>query len=300
MAIRKFSGVFGPVATPFAARGDLDIAAFNHNLAAHFAAGLDGVVVNGSTGEAALLDEMERARLIEAARDVTPADKLLIAGTGAEATHITIDRSRRAAALGADAVLVVAPHYYGDQMKQAALEAHYERVADASPIPLLLYNIPKYMHFRLEPDVVRHLAVHDNIVGMKDSAGNMDTLALYLETQNATFSVLTGHGGTWREALSLGVRGGILAVALFAGELTLAVRDAVAAGDAGDAAELQARLTPLALEIVGKMGVAGVKAAMDAVGLLGGAVRQPLPPLTDAELQRVHDLLAHAAVARAA
>jgi len=299
VAVRQFHGVFGPVTTQFAANGDVDLAAFSQNLKAHIAAGLDGVVVNGSTGEAALLDEGERDRCLEAGRAAIGSDKLLIAGTGAESSRLTIDRCRRAASAGADAVLVVAPHYYGDKINAQALKAHYERVADESPLPVLLYNIPKYMHFRLEPDLVQQLAGHDNIVGMKDSAGDVECLGLYVQTQDETFSVLTGHGGTWQQALALGVRGGILAVALFAVELTLAVRDAMQQGKPNEAVELQSRLTPLALQIVGKMGVAGVKAAMDAVGLRGGLTRLPLLPLGAIEAERVRALLSESAVAPA-
>lgn len=297
MAVRQFHGVFGPVTTPFAANGDVDLAAFTQNLEAHVAAGLDGVVVNGSTGEAALLDESERDRVLEAGRGAIGRDKVLIAGTGAESARLTIDRCRRAKAAGAEGVLVVAPHYYADKMNAAALKAHYERVADESPLPVLLYNIPKYMHYRLEPELVRQLASHDNIVGMKDSSGDMECLAQYLESQDEMFSVLTGHGGTWQQALALGVRGGILAVALFATELTLAVHDAMREGKPNEAVELQARLTPLALQIVGKMGVAGVKAAMDVVGLRGGLTRLPLLPLGAIEAERVRALLSESAVA---
>ncbi|HEY7568136.1 MAG TPA: dihydrodipicolinate synthase family protein [Gemmatimonadaceae bacterium] len=297
MAVRQFHGVFGPVTTPFAANGDVDLAAFSQNLKAHLAAGLDGVVVNGSTGEAALLDEGERDRLLEAARGAVGSDKLLIAGTGAESARLTIDRCRRAASAGVDAALVVAPHYYGDKMTPQALKAHYERVADESPLPVLLYNIPKYMHFRLEPDLVQQLAGHDNILGMKDSAGDVECLGRYVQVQDETFSVLTGHGGSWQQALALGVRGGILAVALFAVELTLAIRDAMQQGKPNEAVELQSRLTPLALQIVGKMGVAGVKAAMDAVGLRGGLTRLPLLPLGAIEAERVRQLLSESAIA---
>ncbi|MEW5916490.1 MAG: dihydrodipicolinate synthase family protein [Gemmatimonadota bacterium] len=299
MAVRQFHGVFGPVTTPFNAAGDVDVAAFAHNLTSHIAAGLDGVVVNGSTGEAALLEEAERDALLETARKAI-GPKLLIAGTGGESARMTIARSRRAAALGADAVLVVAPHYYGDKMTPQALKAHYERVADETPIPVLLYNIPKYMHFRLEPELVQQLAGHDNIMGMKDSAGDVECLARYMAAQDDSFSVLTGHGGTWQQALALGVRGGILAVALFAAELTLAVREAMQNGNVDEARELQERLTPLALQIVGKMGVAGVKAALDAVGLRGGLTRLPLLPLGAIEAERVRQLLNQSAVAQTA
>ena len=121
--------------------------AFAANVRAHLAAGLHGVVVTGSTGEAALLDEDERAHLVDLARDATPHDRTLLVGTGAESTRAVIARNRMAAERGADGVLVVAPHYYGDAMTADALRDHYERIADASPVPVLLYTIPKYMHF---------------------------------------------------------------------------------------------------------------------------------------------------------
>jgi 4-hydroxy-2-oxoglutarate aldolase len=295
--MRSLTGILGPVVTPFTSREELDLEAFASNVEGHLAAGLAGVVVAGSTGEAALLDEGERAALVESARDVVPRDKWLIAGTGAESTRLTVQRCRIAAERGADAVLVVAPHYYGaPAMTGAALERHYAAVADGSPIPVLLYNIPKYMHFRLEPDLVARLSAHGNIAGMKDSSGDMAYLARCMPSQSATFTVLTGNGATWMDALALGVRGGILAVALFAPELSVEVWSAHGGARQGEAVESQSRLTPLASEIVGRMGVAGVKAAMDRVGLRGGRVRAPLQPLTREEEDRVTALLRQASV----
>lgn len=289
-------GVFAPVVTTFGAGEALDLDAFATNLRAYTAAGLSGVVVCGSTGEAALLDEDERRALIERSRRELPSDVLLITGTGAESTRLCVQRCRDANDHGAHAVLVVAPHYYASAMTPAALEAHYRRVADESPLPVLLYNIPKYAHFALEPDLISRLASHENIAGMKDSAGDLDRLAGYLQSQGDEFTVLTGHGGTFHRALEMGVRGGILAVALFAAEHTLDVLERHRASDRDSAAESQAALTPLALEIVGRMGVAGVKAAMDRVGLSGGPVRSPLVPLGLADVSRVDALLRDARV----
>ena len=293
-------GVIGPVVTTFGVRDEsLDLDTFATNLRAYAAVGLSGVVVCGSTGEAALLDEAERAALIERARGELPGDALLIVGTGAESTRQCVQRCRVAAQLGAHAVLVVAPHYYSSAMTPGALEAHYRRVADESPLPVLLYNIPKYMHFALEPDLVARLATHENIVGMKDSAGDLKRLQGYVQSQGESFTVLTGHGGTFHDALQLGVRGGILAVSLFAAELTLDVYERHFAGDRDEAAESQRALIPLAAEIVGRMGVAGVKAAMDRVGLGGGPVRLPLLPLGVEDSTRVDALLRDARVTTA-
>lgn len=285
-------GVLGPLVTPFHADESLDLAAFELNVRAHLDAGLDGVLVAGSTGEAALLGDDERRVLIAAARRGVPRGKQLLAGTGAESTRHCVARCRDAAAEGADAVLVVAPHYYSNAMTPAAIEAHFLRVADESPLPVLLYNIPKYMHFRLEPELVAILARHPNIIGMKDSSGDMATFPRYVESQSDTFSVLTGHGGTFATALRLGARGGILAVALFAPELAIEVFRAYHEGREADADAAQKPLVPMAAEIVARMGVPGVKAAMDRVGLRGGYVRLPLLPTPAGDLARIEELVA--------
>jgi 4-hydroxy-2-oxoglutarate aldolase len=292
-------GIFGPVITTFDRRGELDLDAFGANLKAHVAAGLDGVVVAGSTGEAALLEEGERQRLVEMARSVIPSSHHLIVGTGAESTKACVRRCREAAERGATACLVVAPHYYANAMSVRALQAHYERVADESPVPVLLYNIPKYMHFKLEPELVVRLAEHENIVGMKDSSGDLETLAKYLVVQGPNFGVITGHGGTWLKALKMGVVGGILAVALFAPELTLEIARLAATDHEPEASESQRRLTPLALEIVGRLGIPAVKVAMQRVGLHGGPVRLPLLDASPDEARQVEELLREASVALA-
>lgn len=287
-------GILAPVVTPFDATGEVDGDAFARNLRAHLASGLSGVVVTGSTGEAALLDDAERALLVERARAEVPAHVTLLVGTGAESTRATIARSRAAAERGADGVLVVAPHYYGEAMTPEALRAHYQRVADESPVPVLLYTIPKYMHFALSPELVAELARHENVVGMKDSSGDATLFARYLESKSDSFRVLTGSGVLYGEALRMGADGGILAVALFAPELALDVMRARATGDADAAAAAQAVLSPLASRIVGTMGVAGVKAALDRVGLTGGLPRSPLRPLGTAATAMLAELL-HAA-----
>jgi 4-hydroxy-2-oxoglutarate aldolase len=301
MTQRTLHGVFAPVVTTFDSRtGDLDLEGFASNIAAHLESGQSGVVVCGSTGEAALLEEAERQALISAARRVVPDDRWLIAGTGAESTRATIRRCREARERGADGVLVVAPHYYGSAMTPPALDAHFRRVADASPCPVLLYNIPKYAHLVLEPELIGGLASHDNIVGMKDSAGDLARLARYTALQSETFTVLTGHGGSWAQALASGVSGGILAVALFAADLAFEIFGLHQRGEMEEAAARQRALTPLAAEIVARMGVAGVKSAMELVGLRGGPVRSPLLPLAAEDAGQLDGLLRGAGLAVAA
>ena len=295
-------GILAPVVTPFDRSGGVDGDGFVSNVRAHLDAGLHGIVVAGSTGEAALLDEDERARLVELARNAVPRDRTLLVGTGAESTRAVIARNRMAAERGADGVLVVAPHYYGDAMTADALRDHYRRIADESPVPVLLYTIPKYMHFALPAEVVADLARHENIVGMKDSSGDATLLRGYLAAQGDGFKVLTGSGTLLREALALGAFGAILAVALFAPALSLDVlRGARGARGAhlDEATAAQTRLAPLAARIVGGMGVAGVKGALDAVGLRGGAPRPPLRPLGPPALEALRGLMQTAELAGA-
>lgn len=296
--MKALAGVLGPVVTTFhPTTGEIDLERFRQNAGSHLrAGGLSGVVVAGSTGEAALLDDAERRVLVEAAREVVGASEWLVAGVGAESTRATMRRAQDAAVAGADAVLVVSPHYYSGVMTTDALRGHFLRVADESPRPVILYNIPKYAHLTLAPELVADLSRHGNVVGIKDSSGDLGLLSRYLEHQSSTFSVLTGNGGTWAQALAKGVRGGILGVALFAPALTLEVLALHARGDIAGAGLLQSRLTPLAKVIVGEQGVAGVKAALDAVGLSGGAPRPPLLPLDAAARRTVLDLLAAAEV----
>ena len=287
----SLKGIFAPMTTPLGKDGELDRVAFESNCRAHLEAGLNGIVVTGSTGEAALLDADERALLVEWSRRQVPDDRTLIAGVGAESTRTTLDYIDRAAERGVDAALVVAPHYFGSQMTDDALRAHYLRIADESTVPVMLYNIPKYMHFRLSKTLVQELARHQNVIGIKDSSGDKDSLTEYLSAQSDSFTVFTGSGQLWGTALQMGARGGILAVSLFAPALSRAVWDAVARKDFATADSLQARLTPLAKVIVAELGNAGVKAAEDIVGLKGGMPRSPLLPLTRSDVDRVRQTL---------
>ena len=290
--MKHLHGVFAPVVTTFYREsGEVDVASFAANIRAHLAAGCSGIVVTGSTGEAALLDNDERSALTDAAREMVPRDKILLIGTGAESTRTCLRLTRDAASRGADGVLVVAPHYYGSAMNDAALRAHYLRVADSSPVPVVLYSIPKYMHFALSASLVADLSKHQNIVGIKDSSGNLEILNGYLPSQSDDFSVITGNANTFHGALRAGARGGILAAALFAATLSIDVFEAHQRGDESSATAAQSRLTPLGAKIVGELGVPGVKAAMDLVGLAGGPVRAPLASLTEDQLATVANLV---------
>jgi 4-hydroxy-2-oxoglutarate aldolase len=289
----NLNGIFAPVVSTFhAGSEDLDLDGFASNIRSHIAEGLSGVVVAGSTGEAALLSEAERGALVATAREHTPADKLVIAGCGGESTRQTVARTQQAKENGADAVLVVAPHYYANAMTEEVLRSHYLRVAEESPLPVILYNIPKYMHFALPAELVAELAAHQNIVGIKDSSGQLEMLKGFIRAQSPAFSVLTGSGSGLQAGLEAGARGGILAVSLFAAGFALEVVRELADGNAAAASKAQARLKPMADVIVAKLGVPGVKAAMDASGKVGGVPRMPLLPLAAAGRAEVAAALA--------
>ena len=291
MSGRRFGGLLAPITTPFdSATGDVKPGALRQNITRLLGEGLDGIVVAGSTGEAPLLDADEQRRLVACARDAVPRDRLLFAGTGAESTREAVARSRAAAAAGADAVLVRPPGYFASALTEAALVAYYRGVADACPVPVLLYNIPKYTHVAIGPAVLGQLAAHPNIVGVKDSSGDLKNVSAYRATV-PEWSVFVGSGSLLYAALELGCDGGILALACFAARRCADVYAAFRAGDRARAEALQQPLIPLNKTIVSELGAAGVKAAMDAVGLAGGPVRAPLPALAPADRERVARLL---------
>lgn len=262
-----------------------------HNVTRLMSAGLDGVVVAGSTGESALLDPDEQRRMVAWVREVLPDRRWLVAGTGAESTRQAIGLTCAAAAEGADAVLVRPPGYFASAVSPMSLADYYRAVADASPVPVLVYNIPKYTHVAVAPGLLEQLASHRNIVGVKDSSGDAKHLAAYRDAARE-WSVFVGSGSLLYQALELGCDGGILAVACFAASLAAQVYAAFRAGDRAGAGALQERLGPLDKEVVGRLGPAGVKAAMDATGLYGGPVRPPLAPVAQADRERIAKLVA--------
>lgn len=258
---------------------------------------MDGLVVAGSTGEAPLLDEIEVLRLVEWAREVTPRGVPVVAGTGLESTRGTVRLCREVARNGADAVLVRPPSYYADAMTGRALDRHYRAVADASPVPVVLYHIPRYVPVDLEPDLVAGLARHENVAGIKDSSGDIRNLGELTEVCAGEASVLVGSGTLLYGGLEVGAAGGILAVGLLAtgacGEILEAWRD----GDTERAGALQERVGGLHRAVVGKLGVPGVKAALDRLGLEGGPVRPPLQDLEEEGRRRAARALEGAGLA---
>jgi 4-hydroxy-2-oxoglutarate aldolase len=295
MAKIDLSGTFLPVTTPFdPVTGDIDVVAFRANLRHWFQSPISGILVSGSTGESVLLDDEERTTLLEAAADVVPDDALLIAGTGSESTRHTIRLTHQAAEAGADAVLVSPPAYFRGAMSPAVLARHYRAVADASPVPMLIYQVPlRLSTLDLPTGLVGELSQHPNIVGIKDSRGKLELVGELVDQTGDDFQVLVGSGALLYGALETGAVGGIVAVGLLAPAEAAAISVAFEGGRTADAGRIQERITPVHQQIVGGMGVPGVKAALDLLGLHGGAPRPPLEP-ADALIEEIRTILATA------
>ncbi|HEX5473641.1 MAG TPA: dihydrodipicolinate synthase family protein [Vicinamibacterales bacterium] len=278
--------VFPPMPTPF--RGDeVDERAIASNVARWMTTGLGGIVALGTNGEAALLDEEESDRVVAAARQAVPAGRVLIAGVGRESTKGTVAAARRAARLGADAVLVRTPSLYKAQTSVAALESHYRAVADDSPVPVLLYNYPALTGVQLTPAVVANLSTHPNVAGMKETSADGGQFADVAGVVPDRFTLLAGSAPGFYPALCAGARGGILAVACILPEVCIRVLELTRQAQYGEALALQQRLTPIARAVTSVFGIAGLKAAMDLRGYTGGPPRSPLLPAPAAAVDRL-------------
>jgi len=280
-------GIFPPLVTPFREDGSVDMAAFEANLDSYAAEDLSGYLVLGSNGEAAALEDDEKLALVRSAR-ARSRGRTLLAGTGVESTRGTIDLTLRASDLGADAALVLTPHYYRPQMTTEALRRHFEAVADASPIPVLLYSVPQFTGIPFQPPLAAALSEHPRIGGMKESSGDVALMGRILAAVPAGFRVLCGSASVLYPALCLGAVGGVIAVACCAPRPVAALYRAHARGDHEAARRLQQALAPLAAAVTSAHGVAGLKLALDVAGRRGGFVRPPLlpaPPILRAEIQ---------------
>ena len=272
----RFAGIYTPIVTPFTASGDLDERGMLANVDRYLASPLTGLVVLGSNGEAAQLEDDEADRAIGIVRERVPRDRPLLAGTGRESTRATIAACRRAASLGVDAVMARTPSFYKPQMTSDAFIRHYTALADASPAPVLLYNVTMYTGVNLLPDAVEKLSEHPNIVGLKDSGNDMLQIGDYLSRSKPGFTVLAGAAPTLFTSAALGVHGAVLALAGIVPELCVELFQHVRAGRLDEARALQRRLMPVARSIGPVYGVPGLKAALDLLGLHGGTPRAPL------------------------
>lgn len=287
-----FSGVFPALTTPFAENGSVSLADLRHNIHRYNSTDLAGYVVLGSTGESVLLKQSEMDGILATVEESAAKGKKLIAGTGAESTAETIERTKRAAELGYHAALVKTPHYYKPWYKPEVLVAHYRRVADESPIPVLLYSVPQFTGVALESPEVVLLAEHSNIIGIKESSGNVQRIAEMIAGTPPAFQVLVGAAATVYPSLAIGARGAILALASALPEKCVALFELVRQGHHEKARELQAVLVRASKRIVSEAGIAGLKHVMDQRGYRGGLPRLPLLPLQHEQKKRLSEFLA--------
>ena len=293
-SLTSFGGVMPPIPTPFTPAGDVAYDALTQNLERWNGYALSGYLVLGSNGETVYLTGEEKLRILETARRAIPKDKTLIAGTGCESTRETIDLTQRAAEIGADAALVITPHFYGGKMILEALANHYFAVADASPIPVLVYNVPKFTHLDLDAASIAHLAEHPNILGVKDSGGNITKLGDMVRLTGGDFQVFAGSAGFFLPALVMGAAGSIMAMANVAPQQAIDIQDLFREGRL--AAELQRRMIPVNGAVTARFGVAGLKAALDMLGYYGGPVRSPLQEISEKERESLRTVLSEAGV----
>jgi 4-hydroxy-2-oxoglutarate aldolase len=283
------AGIYPPIATPFR-EDEVDYAGLAHNVRRWMGTGLRGVLALGSNGEAASVDEDEAERVVATVREGVPRDRVLLVGTGRQSTRATIAATKRAARAGSDAVLVLTPFYFKAQMTPVALSEHYRAVADASPVPVLLYNFTNVTGLNLTSDTVAALSAHPNIVGLKDSNGDIGQVAGVVARVPAGFTVLVGSASTLHPALVVGAAGGIVAVANVVPEVCVKLYDLARAGKHDEARLLQRRLTPLANAVTAGYSIAGLKVAMEIAGYVGGGVRRPLRPAPPEAREVLHRL----------
>jgi 4-hydroxy-2-oxoglutarate aldolase len=275
---KPFAGVFTPIVTPFTREDTVDEGALRRNTARWLRTPLTGLVVLGSNGEAPQLDDAEADRIIDLVREIVPRERTLIAGTGRESTRATIEATRRAARAGVDAALVRTPSFFKGQMSSEILVRHYADVADASPIPILLYNVTMFTGVNMLPDAVERLAAHPNVAGIKESGSDVAQVAEYVARTPEHFTVLAGSATTFYHALCAGCDGGVLALAMLLPEECVRMRALVHERRFDEALALQRQLLPIARLVGTTYGVAGLKAALDAKGYEGGLPRPPLRP----------------------
>lgn len=275
-SLKNLRGILLPFPTPLDVESNVNAQALCSNIEKWNETGIAGYVILGSTGERVHLDERECLRVIETARSSVPSQMTFVVGAGQQSTRATVDEVRHVAESGADAVLVITPHFYRAEMTQDALVNHYRAVADASPVPVLLYSVPQLTNVSLAPETIARLSHHENIIGVKDSSGDVLALAETHRLVPDDFAVLTGSGLALYPALCVGAEGGILAIGCIAPRLAVAIYRAFEAGEHERARGAQARLTIATRGVLGRYGIGGLKAGLDMLGYTGGKVRAPL------------------------
>jgi len=291
--LQRPKGIFPALTTPFNSDESVSVAAIRENIQLYNQTKIAGYVALGSTGESVMLSRDEADTVLATVREAASPGKVLIAGTGAESTAETIARTKRAAALGYQFALVKTPYYYKPVYRAETYIRHYRAVADASPIPVLLYSVPQFTGITLETLEIVALSAHPNIVGIKDSSGNIQRVGEIVAATSPDFAVLTGGSAVIYPALAVGAQGAILALAAALPEKCAEVYELVQNGRHSEARQLQLALVDASKQIVSEAGIPGVKFAMDLRGYRGGPPRLPLLPVSEEKKQRIAAVVSH-------
>ena len=284
---KKLSGVFAPITTPFDPQGKILLDKLASNIQKLNQSRLRGYLVLGTNGEFRSLSVEEQREVLRVVVDTASPDKTVMAGTGAESTKVSIDLCRQAAEVGAHYGSLITPFFFAKKMTDKALIGHFSQVAEASPIPVLLYNNPGVTGITMSTGVVKEVSSHPKIFGMKDSSpGN---LSAYILSAQQGFYLLAGSANFFFTGLLMGAVGGVLSLANCFPDPCCDLYDLGVTGKLEEGKALQYQLMSLNQLVSGKFGVAGMKAAMDCTGFYGGPPRAPLLPLTADEQKKLHD-----------
>ena len=288
----EICGVLPPVITPFCPDGSVDFGSFVANIEKWNSTGVCGYLVLGSNGETPYLSQEDKLQLISLAAKHAALGKLIMAGTGLESTRATIELTKKAAQAGAQCALVLTPSYYGDQMGDAAQIAYFTQVADASPIPILIYNVTKFTHVNLSPAAASVLSRHPNIIGMKDSSGNIAQLISFItKGLDPEFNLMVGTASAWYPALAIGIKAAVMALANCCPQECVEVQSLYQAGQHKEAQALYERMFPVNACVTGPLGVPALKYACNRLGYQGGSPCSPLLPLTPEQENQVEQVL---------
>ncbi|MBM4430250.1 MAG: dihydrodipicolinate synthase family protein [Chloroflexi bacterium] len=290
------AGIFAPIPTPFHEDGTVAHDKLADNIARWNQTDLAGLLVLGSNGEGVYLSDEEKLQVLQTVRQALRKDRSFLAGTGNESTLCTLRLTEQAAALGAAAAVVLTPSYYKGQMDGAAMRRHFCQLAENSPLPIILYNMPACTGLDLAAETVIELARHPNIVGLKDSGGNIVKLGEILRSVPPHFSVLAGSASFLYPALVLGAVGGIVALGNIAPQLCHRLYQYFQEGHHDEARQLQLRLIPPNTAVTARFGVPGLKQALDWLGYYGGLPRAPLAPLDPAQRSVLRAILTEAGI----
>ena len=290
--MKNFKGIYTPIVTPFYENEEINYDYLEHNLDKWGQSNLDGIVVLGSNGEFVYLNEQEKLDVIKFVKKNFTQDKNILVGTYCESTKATIELSKKAADYGADAVLVLPPNYYkGAMAKDETLLRHYTEVADASPVPLFIYNMPGNTGININSSVIATLAKHPNIVGIKDTSGNIVQIAETARDTDDNFAIFAGNAGYLLAALEVGAQGATLALANILPDECCKLVSLHKKGNHEEAKELQHKMLKINTAVTAKFGIGGLKYALDLLGYKGGYVRRPLKNVNNECAEIIKNLL---------